>query len=71
MLNDMVKACGAIDFTMPYGVIWTGLDEEVANNYATECAALLNGNTAPKYIIGSTIGTHVGPGVFGWAFFQK
>ena len=70
-LNDMVKACGAIDFTMPYGIIWTGLDEEVANNYATECAALLNGNTAPNYIIGSTIGTHIGPGVFGLAFFQK
>ena len=71
MLNEIVNACGGIDFTMPYGIIWTGLDEEVANNYAAECTALLDGNTAPNYIIGSTIGTHVGPGVFGWAFFQK
>ena len=71
MLNDMVKACGGIDFSMPHGIIWTGLDETVAFNYATECAAMLDGRSVENYLIGSTIGTHIGPGVFGWAFFQK
>ena len=71
LLNSIVKERGGIDFSMPYGVIWAGLDDGVAQNYIADCASYLEGRKVPDYILGSTIGTHVGPGAFGWAFFEK
>lgn len=71
LLNSIVKERGGIDFSMPYGVIWAGLDESIAQNYIADCASYLDGRQVPNYILGSTIGTHVGPGAFGWAFFEK
>ena len=71
LLSSIVKERGGIDFSMPYGVIWAGLDEGVAHNYIADCASYLEGRNVPTYILGSTIGTHVGPGAFGWAFFEK
>lgn len=71
LLNSIVKERGGIDFSMPHGVIWTGLDESVATNYLADCQSFLGAREVPTYLIGATIGTHVGPGVFGWAFFEK
>ncbi|MBQ7913784.1 MAG: DegV family protein [Clostridia bacterium] len=71
LLNSIVKERGGIDFSMPHGVIWTGLDESVATNYMKECKPFLGEREVSTYLIGSTIGTHVGPGVFGWAFFEN
>lgn len=61
-----------IDFSMPYGVLWTGLDESIAKNYIEDSKSIWQGYPSPKhYIVGSTIGTHVGPGVVGLAYFRK
>lgn len=69
-INSIVKEAG-IDFSMPYGVLWTGLDESVATKYIEDSAEIFEGRKdVPAYILGSTIGTHVGPGVFGVAFFE-
>ena len=72
LMTALVKARGGIDFSMPYGVLWTGLDEEAAARYIESSAELWEGHSdVPAYIVGSTIGTHIGPGAFGLAFFQK
>ncbi|MDE7182650.1 MAG: DegV family protein, partial [Clostridia bacterium] len=41
--------------------------------YVEDSEGLWKGHTdnIPSYMIGSTIGTHVGPGAIGVAFFEK
>ena len=71
-LNRIVEEKG-IDFSMPYGVFWAGLDRSVLDKYIKDSAALWQDYTdnIPAYILGGTIGTHVGPGAVGVAFFEK
>ena len=73
MLNTMVAEKGGIDFDMPFAVIYSGLDKSMLNKYVEDSAHLWKGYTekVPEYMIGCTIGTHVGPGAVGVAFFQK
>ncbi|MBQ8292667.1 MAG: DegV family protein [Bacilli bacterium] len=73
LLNTLVAKKGGIDFSMPYGVIWSGLDNTMLQKYIKDSAHLWeeHTDTIPAYIIGSTIGTHVGPGAIGVAFFEK
>lgn len=73
LLNTLVEKKGGIDFDMPYGVVWSGNDDSVLNKYVEDSAHLWEGHTdkVPAYMIGSTIGTHVGPGAIGVAFFEK
>lgn len=73
LLNTLVEKKGGIDFDMPYGVIWSGLDNSMLQKYVKDSAHLWEEHTSeiPSYIIGSTIGTHVGPGAIGVAFFEK
>ena len=61
-----------IDFSMPYGVFYTGLDESGAKVYVQDNPTIWqDGEKTPVYIMGSTIGTHVGPGAIGVAYFEK
>lgn len=73
LLNTLVEKKGGIDFSMPYGVVWSGTDNSVLNKYVDDSAHLWEGHTdnVPSYMIGSTIGTHIGPGAIGVAFFEK
>ena len=70
---NMVEEKGGIDFDMPFAVIYSGLDKSVLNKYVEDSAHLWKDYTkkVPEYMIGCTIGTHVGPGAVGVAFFQK
>jgi DegV family protein with EDD domain len=61
-----------IDFSKPYMSIWTGTDETISHNYIEENKDLYPNNDNPvSQIIGSTIGTHIGPGVLGFIYFKK
>ena len=73
LLNSLVEKKGGIDFSMPYGVVWSGTDDSVLQKYVIDSANLWESHTdnVPAYMIGSTIGTHVGPGAIGVAFFEK
>ena len=72
LLNKLVKEKG-IDFSMPYGVMWSGADDGTAKRYVEDSGALWKDSTdfIPSYMIGSTIGTHIGAGAVGVAFFEK
>lgn len=67
ILND------GIDFDMPYGIIWSGSSEDNLNMFIKDCSSLWeeSGIEIQKYKMGSTIGTHVGPGAVGLAYFIK
>lgn len=73
LLNSLVQNKGGIDFNMPYGVIYSGNDTTLLDKYVEDSSALWIEHTdkIPTYIIGSTIGTHVGPGAIGVCFFEK
>ena len=73
LLNSLVEKCGGIDFTMPYYAIYSGNDDAVLRKYIKDSAHLWSHATeqVPVRMIGSTIGTHVGPGTVGVAFFEK
>ena len=73
LLNKLVLDKGGIDFNMPFGVIWSGLDNSLLKKYLADSSHLWKNevDNVPAYSIGGTIGTHVGPGAIGVAFFEK
>lgn len=76
LLMQLVQKCGGIDFTLPYGLVYSGLNDAYLQKYLQDSQALWQANvkdvhTIPTYLIGSTIGTHVGPNAIGVSFFAK
>ncbi len=74
LLMQFVEKCG-IDFDMPFALAYSGLNEDFLNRYLIDSKKIWNGNVEmkdiPSYMIGSTIGTHVGPGAIAVSFFAK
>lgn len=73
LLMKLVSDCGGIDFDMPYALGYSGLDDTLLKKYIEDSKSLWEGKTTePKsFMIGSTIGTHVGPGAIAVVFFAK
>lgn len=73
LLMQLVDKCGGIDFGMPYALAYSGLNDDYLQKYLHDSELLWKGKTEhiPSYMIGSTIGTHVGPGAIAVAFFAN
>ncbi|MDE6201321.1 MAG: DegV family protein [Clostridiales bacterium] len=73
LLNQLVEKCGGIDFDMPYALAYSGLSGDYLQKYLQDSEQLWKGKTEniPSYMIGSTIGTHIGPNAIAVAFFAK
>lgn len=73
LLNRLVENCGGIDFAMPYALAYSGLSQTVLEKYIKDSEKLWSGKTEfiPVHMIGSTIGTHIGPGGIAVAFFAN
>ena len=73
LLKQLVKNCGGIDFSMPYVVAYSGLSDELLKKYLEDSRELWESNAdeIPQVMIGSTIGTHVGPGAIAVCFFSN
>ena len=73
MLKNMVSKTQGSDLSMPYGLVYSGEDKQAIESNLKEVAKLfaVEDKEVPEYIVGATIGTHVGPGVFGLAYFEK
>lgn len=73
LLNQLAEKCGGIDFSMPYALAYSGLSQTVLEKYITDSEKLWSGKTdcIPVHMIGSTIGTHIGPGGIAVAFFAN
>lgn len=73
MLTKLIQENGDIDYDMPYCVAYSGLSsaplEAYINDYQEFWQKPLS--DLPVCTIGSTIGTHVGPGAFGVMYFAK
>lgn len=70
MTHNLVSEVG-IDYSMPVGVGYTGNDASVVVPYLDAPNSVWTGHDVPVYNVGSTVGTHTGPGLFIVAFFKK
>lgn len=70
MMTEQVQASGGFDPEMPMMLGYTGLSDELMRAYLAENADLWPAEV-PVAPIGSTVGTHVGPGAYAVAFFTK
>ena len=73
MLMNLVEKTGGIDFSMPFGLAYSGLSDALLQKYIADSARLYEGYTdqLPISVIGSTIGTHAGPGAVALAFYSN
>ena len=73
LLMQLVDKCGGIDFGMPYCLAYSGLSDTYLQKYLADSERLWKGKTddIPIYMLGSTIGTHVGPGAIAVTFFAN
>jgi len=70
MTHNLIDSIG-IDFSMPIGLGYTGGDPQVINPFLEVANNAWAGHNVPVYQVGSTVGTHTGPGLFLAAFFRK
>lgn len=73
LLRKMVEDVGGIDFSRHYGLIYSGLSDHLLQKYIADSIDLWEGHTdtLPVSTLGAVIGTHIGPGAIGLAFFRK
>lgn len=73
LLNQLVESCNGIDFSLPFAVGFSGLSDHLLVKYLEDSGQLWKDKVEniPSYMIGSTIGTHVGPGAIAVAFFAQ
>lgn len=69
--NKSIADVGGIDFDMPISYFYSGNDTTNLNNFINDIAPSTQGAEIPTYVLGATIGTHVGPGAVGIMFFKK
>lgn len=71
LLTQTLYAQGGVDFDMPYLFAYTGLDDDKLRGYLDASRSVWAGHAdrSRTVIIGSTVGTHVGPGAAVVAFF--
>ncbi len=73
LLIEYISKSGGVDFSMPFTLAYSGLDDNMLQKYISDSRAIWEGHTnrLPILEIGATIGTHAGPGAIGVAFFKN
>jgi DegV family protein with EDD domain len=73
LLSELIERSGGVDFSRPYLLAYSGLNDDMLQKYIADSAHLWSGKAEklPITPIGSVIGTHVGPGAVGVAFFSN
>lgn len=70
MANKFINSL-SIDFSMPVALGYTGCDSSVVEPYLNAELSPWDGRDLPIYQVGSTVGTHAGPGLILITFFEK
>ena len=72
LLAEQIRQVGGIDFEKPFVIGYTGMSDAVLQKYIADNEALWKGyvETLESTSVGGTIGTHIGPGAIGVAFFS-
>ena len=72
LLAEQIRQTGGIDFEMPFVLGYTGFSDVMLQKYIADNEALWKHSVdaLETASVGGTIGTHVGPGAIGVAFFS-
>ena len=70
-VRDLVVKAGGIDFSKPMCAAYSGLEEDNLKTFLADSTDLLCGSEIDVAVLGSVIGTHVGPGAVAIAFFHN
>lgn len=71
LLKQLIEAAGSIDFKKPVALVYSASDASL-QQFIEGCPELWEDHPLPPiYSLGCTIGTHIGPGACGIAFFTK
>lgn len=70
-LNSTIEQTGGIDFDMPYGLLYSGMDKTNIEKYKSDSTYLFEGHIPDMHPLGCTIGTHIGAGAIGISYFVK
>lgn len=73
LLSQLISQSEGVDFSKPYALGYTGLDDSLLQKYIRDSAPIWCEHTSdlPYGSVGGTIGTHAGPGAIAVAFFGK
>ena len=71
LLAEEIRHANGIDYDMPFVLAYTGLTDAVIQKYIDDHESLWKGivDRPVPASVGGTIGTHIGPGAIGIAFF--
>ena len=71
-LKEQIKKAGGVDYSMPYVLGYSGLDDSLLQKYISDSEELWKDNTDKLDIIlvVGAIGTHAGPGAIAVAFYS-
>ena len=72
LLRQLMDKYGGVNLDAPYALVYSGLNDEHLQKFIAEQTDLWQDTTdLPIHSLGCVIGTHVGPGAYGIAFFEK
>lgn len=70
MMNKLIMEYGGIDFSKPFKLGYSGISREFLDKYVDDSKGMYDLNNLSISTIGSTIGTHAGPGTVVVAFYK-
>lgn len=71
LMKQLIQKAGYIDWNKPTAFVYSKSDA-LLRQFIERCPELWQGhNIPPAHSLGCTIGTHIGPGGYGFAFFEK
>ena len=70
-VRDLVAKSGGIDFSKPMCAAYSGLEDDNLKAFLADSTDMLCGSEIPVAVIGSVIGTHVGPGAVAIGYFHN
>lgn len=72
LLRKFVSESGGIDYSKPFALVYSGLSTDQLDQYIEDSSDLWKGivDNIPVSSIGPVIGTHIGPGAIGIAFYK-
>lgn len=72
LLRELVEQTGGMDPSLPYGLAYTGMNDDAVKRFAEECPDLWAGFEDRLTIdtVGAVIGVHAGPGAMAIGYFS-
>ena len=72
LLRQLMDRYGSVNFDAPYALVYSGLNDDSLQKFLADQPDLWpDTQNLPIHSLGCVIGTHVGPGAYGIAFFER